>query len=105
MSEPTSSVGTPADPQGSVSNHETEEAAVEEEVLAQEDLAVTAPDVLADFGLQPKKARKPRPAASAPVDGRSSTQSLGDRRDRCRQASAHSTTKPLVPSAHAANSA
>src|ERR1700747_160147 len=48
MSEPTSSVGTPADPQGSVSNHETEEAAVEEEGVAQEDLAVTAPDVLAD---------------------------------------------------------
>jgi D-xylose transport system permease protein len=48
MSEPTSSVGTPTDPQGSVSNHETEEAAVEEEVVAQEDLAVTAPDVLAD---------------------------------------------------------
>ncbi|MBV9417603.1 MAG: ABC transporter permease, partial [Solirubrobacterales bacterium] len=48
MNEPTSGVGTPADPQGSVTYQEPEEEVVEEEAVAQEQLAVTAPEVLAD---------------------------------------------------------
>jgi D-xylose transport system permease protein len=48
MNEPTSGVGTPADPEGSVTYPEPEAEIVEEEAVAQEDLAITAPDVLAD---------------------------------------------------------
>jgi D-xylose transport system permease protein len=48
MNEPTSGVGTPSEPQGSVAYEEPQEAIVEEEVAAQEELAVTAPEVLAD---------------------------------------------------------
>ena len=48
MNEPTSGVGTPADPQGSVTYQEPEEEVVEEEAVAQDELAVTAPEVLAD---------------------------------------------------------
>lgn len=49
MSEPTSGVGTPAEPQaGSVTYEEPEDAIVEEEAVAQDELAVTAPEVLAD---------------------------------------------------------
>ena len=49
MNEPTSGVGTPAEPQaGSVATREPEETVVEEEALAQEELATTAPEVLAD---------------------------------------------------------
>jgi D-xylose transport system permease protein len=48
MSEPTSGGGTPAEPESSVTYPEPEPDAVEEEALAQDELAVTAPDVLAD---------------------------------------------------------
>jgi D-xylose transport system permease protein len=48
MSEPTSGVGTPAEPQGSVTVEEPDETLVEEEALAQEELATTSPEVLAD---------------------------------------------------------
>jgi D-xylose transport system permease protein len=48
MNEPTSGVGTPSEPQGSVAYKEPEEAVVEEEALAQEELATTAPEVLAE---------------------------------------------------------
>ncbi len=52
MDEPTTGVGTPADPQGgAVSVEERDEILIEEEAVGQEELAVTAPDVLADsFG-------------------------------------------------------
>jgi D-xylose transport system permease protein len=49
MDEPTSGVGTPADPPpASVAYKEPEDQVVEEEVAAQEELATTAPEVLAD---------------------------------------------------------
>ena len=48
MNEPTSGVGPPAEPQGSVTYQEPEETLVDEEVAAQDDLATTAPDVLAE---------------------------------------------------------
>ena len=52
MDEPTTGVGTPADPQGgAVSVEERDEILIEEEAVGQQELAVTAPDVLADsFG-------------------------------------------------------
>lgn len=48
MNEPTSGVGPPAEPQGSVTYREPEETLVDEEVAAQDDLATTAPEVLAE---------------------------------------------------------
>ena len=49
MDEPTSGAGTPADTQGgAVSVEERDEMLIEEEAAGQEELAVTAPDVLAD---------------------------------------------------------
>jgi D-xylose transport system permease protein len=48
MSEPTPGAGTPAEPQGSVATRESEETIVEEEAVAQQELATTAPDVLAE---------------------------------------------------------
>jgi D-xylose transport system permease protein len=48
MNEPTSGAGTPGDPQGSLTYEEPQEAIVEEEALAQEELATTSPEILAD---------------------------------------------------------
>lgn len=48
MNEPTSGAGTPAEPAGSVTYEEPSEELVDEEAAAQEELATTAPDVLAD---------------------------------------------------------
>ena len=49
MDEPTSGAGTPADPQeGAVSVEEREELLIEQEAAGREELAVTAPDVMAD---------------------------------------------------------
>src|SRR6516225_939504 len=49
MDEPTSGAGTPADTQGgAVSVEERDELLIDEEAAGQEELAVTAPDVLAD---------------------------------------------------------
>jgi D-xylose transport system permease protein len=49
MDEPTSGAGTPADPPAaSVAYKEPDEEVIEEEVVAQEELATTAPEVLAN---------------------------------------------------------
>ncbi len=48
MNEPTSGVGTPADPESSVAYDESDDAIVEEEAAAQEELATTSPEVLAE---------------------------------------------------------
>ncbi|MBV9604916.1 MAG: hypothetical protein JO027_07410 [Solirubrobacterales bacterium] len=48
MNEPTSGVGTPAEPEGSVTYDEPSESSIEEEAAAQEELAVTSPEVLAE---------------------------------------------------------
>ncbi len=48
MSEPTSGVGPPTEPPASVTYQEPEETLVDEEVAAQDDLATTAPEVLAE---------------------------------------------------------
>jgi D-xylose transport system permease protein len=48
MNEPTSGAGTPGDPQGSLTYEEPQEEIVEEEALAQEELATTSPEILAN---------------------------------------------------------
>ncbi len=48
MNEPESGVGTPSEPQGSVAYEEPEDAIVEEEAAAQQELATTSPEVLAE---------------------------------------------------------
>ena len=49
MDEPTSSMGTPADPgEGAVSIEEREELLIEEEAAGQQELVVAAPEVMAD---------------------------------------------------------
>jgi D-xylose transport system permease protein len=48
MNDPTPGVGTPAEPHGSVTYEEPDEAIVEQEAAAQEELAITAPEVLAE---------------------------------------------------------
>jgi D-xylose transport system permease protein len=48
MNEPTSGAGTPDEPEGSVTYEEPSEEIVEEEAAAQEELATTSPEVLAE---------------------------------------------------------
>jgi D-xylose transport system permease protein len=49
MTEPTSGVGTPAEPEGgSVTVQEPEDKVLEEEAIAQDEIATTAPEVLVD---------------------------------------------------------